>query len=256
MYADTHDRPGLDELYLLATNASDLTVDADRTTAADHLIAAGLVGNRMGSILIHLIGEWMAADKPPRPSEYDIALRAELLWCALGVGHKKKPDLKRTRAELMNAHARAMRAVYFSLPSRMDALAIMADWARWKGVDVDLLSPALYRHLDPACPVCEGRGKMVMADAPVLGKECHACGGTGIYPQALGAHRIRDWLKDCAGRARAQRGGIVRGRVTSDDVTPLADRLRGPVEADDAPEEQARVAEHFRRSLGLGRIKG
>jgi len=249
MYADTNERPGLDELYLLATNTSDLSVDADRTTAADHLIAAGLVGNRMGSILIHLIGEWTAADKPPKWTDDEVALRAQ----SLPKLKKDKPDLKRARAEAMSAYNRAVREVYFSLPSRMDALAIMAEWAHRRGVDVDLLSTSLYHHLSPACPVCEGRKNLLLPDAPVLGKQCHACDGTGLIKTDK---RVGDWLKACAGRARAQRGGIVRGRVTSDDVTPLADRLRGPIEADDTPEEQARVAEHFRRSLGLGRIKG
>ena len=59
------DRPGLDEQYIMATNASDLTVDSNKVTAVDFLIEAGLVGNRMGAILIHLAGEWAAADKPP-----------------------------------------------------------------------------------------------------------------------------------------------------------------------------------------------
>jgi len=244
-------RPGADEQYIMATNASDLTVDSNKVTAVDFLIEAGLVGNRMGAILIHLIGEWTAADKPPRPSEYDIALRAELLWCALGVGHKKKPDLKRTRAELMNAHARAMRAVYFSLPSRMDALAIMADWAGRRGVDPDLLSPTLYRYLAPACPVCDGLGKMKLPDAPGLGKQCVACNGTGEYALDLGGDRVMSWLKSCAGKHKAQRKNV-RHDLTA--IVPMSDRLRGPVEAEARPEVNAAVAAVARASMNRGRL--
>lgn len=244
MYADTHDRPNLDEQYIMATNASDLTLDADRTTAVDHLIAAGLVGNRMGSILVHLTGEWASADKPPKWSDDEVSLRARSLPYRKG-----KPDLKRARAEAMSAHNRAMREVYLSLPSRRDAIAILAEWANRRGVDLDVLSPSLYHHLQPACSVCEGRKQLRMPDAPVLGKQCYACDGTGLVKTT---ERVKNWLKGCATKARSQRGNMIHGRS---DVTPMADRLRGPEQADDSPEEQARVAEHFRRSLGLGRIK-
>ena len=45
-----HERPGLDEQYIMATNATDLTVDSNKVTAVDFLIEAGLVGNRMGAL--------------------------------------------------------------------------------------------------------------------------------------------------------------------------------------------------------------
>ena len=50
--------------------------------------------------------------------------------------------------------------------SRAAALAIMGEWAGRRGVDPDLLSPTLYRYLAPACPVCDGLGKMRLPDAP------------------------------------------------------------------------------------------
>ena len=241
MYADTHDRPGLDEQYIVATNGNDLKVDPDRTTAADHLIAAGLVGNRMGSILIHLIGEWASADKPPKWTDDEVALRAQ----SLPKLKKDKPDLKRARGEAIVAHARALRETYFSLPSRTAALDIMAEWAWRRQVDPDLLSPSLYHYLSPSCPVCEGRKHMLLPDAPVLGKQCHACDGTGLVKTDK---RVNDWLKACAGKARGQRGNLMHGKA---DVTPMVDRLRGPIEADDTPEENARVASMFKESLGL-----
>lgn len=243
---DTNERPpGLDERYISATNASNLTLDADRIGPVDHLIAAGLVGNRMGSILIHLVGEWTSADKPPKWSEDEILARAAEL-----PKRKGKVDVKRARAEAIVAHASAMRAAYQRLPSRAAALSIMEEWARMRDVDGDLLSPALYHHLNPTCPVCDGLGQLRMADAPVLGKQCHHCNGAGTWPRPLGAERVHQWLKGCAGKARSQRGGMVHGNA---EVTPMADRLRGLVLPDDEPDEVSRVAEFFQASMKWGR---
>jgi len=239
---DTSDKPGLDEQYINATNASDLTVDPDRVTAADHLIAAGLVSNRLGSILIHLIGEWTAADKPPKWTEDAAVFRAELLFSVLGRGHKGKPDVKRARAEVTMDYARALRQVYLRLPSRPAALSLMAEWAARRSVDPNLLSLALYHHLNPTCPVCDGLGQLKMKDAPVLGKQCYACNGAGTYPVPLGADRVKNWLKGCAGKASAQRGVLM---YKGDEITPIAERMRGEIEPEQTPEEAAKVAAWF-----------
>ena len=227
------DRPGLDEQYIMATNASDLTVDPDRTGPADHLIAAGLEGTRMGSILIHLVGEWAAADKPPKLGEQEIVAIAEQLPRLNGKG---KLDMKRARAQAIAGRARALRECYLTLTSRGAALAIMGEWAIRRDVDPDLLSPTLYRYLAPACPVCDGLGNMKLPDAPALCKQCPACNGSGVYAVALGGDRVMSWLKACAGKAKAQRGNLMYGRA---EVTPMADRLRGEIE----PEQSIKVAE-------------
>lgn len=242
-------RPGLDEQYIMATNASDLTVDADRTGAADHLIAAGLVGNRMGSILMHLVGEWAAADKPPKVSDAEIVGRAKLLP---RLNEKGKLDLKRARAEALSIRNRAMRDAYLTLPSRPMALAIMTEWAQRRDVDPDLLSPTLYRYLAPACPVCDGLGAMKLPDAPGLGKQCTACNGTGEYALALGGDRVMNWLKSCAGKHKAQRKHV---RYDLTAIVPMSDRLRGPVEAEARPEVNAAVAAVARESMNRGKIR-
>lgn len=247
-----HERPGLDEQYIMATNASDLTVDPNRVTAADHLIAAGLVGNRMASVLSHLVGEWTVADKPPKPTDFDAELRAELLFCALGVGHKKKPDIKRARTELLNSYNRALSAVYQSLPSKGTAIAIMREWSMRRGVDVDSLSPALYHHINPTCSVCDGRGKLLMPDAPVLGKECFTCGGTGKRKLSEHSKRALNWLDGCVGKNRSERSGVRHD--LHGNLTPMADRLRGPVEAEQKPEVNAAVAAVARASMNRGKI--
>ena len=98
-------RPGADEQYIMATNASDLTVDSNKVTAVDFLIEAGLVANRMGAILIHLAGEWAAADKPPKLGDADIVALAELLP---RLNAKGKLDMKKARAIGIAGRARGM----------------------------------------------------------------------------------------------------------------------------------------------------
>jgi hypothetical protein len=238
---DENERPNLDERYISATTASDLSMDYDRMGAVDHLIAAGLVGNRMGAALIHLVGEWGAAAKPPKWTPAEVQARADALPARNG-----KPDLKRARGDLIVARARALRQAYRTLPGRSDALAIMLEWATMRRVDPDLLSPALYHFLAPTCPVCDGHGKLRMEDAPVLGKQCQHCQGAGTWPQPAGANRVSDWLKACAGKAKAQRAGLL---FREHEITPMAERLRRSLDGDDEPAEAQRIAEVFRASM-------
>jgi hypothetical protein len=243
MMADTNDRPGLDEQYLSATNSSNLTLNPDRTCAATHLIAAGLLGNRMGAALVHLRAEWDAADKPRKHTEAEILARADDM-----PKRKGKPDVKRARTEALLGFAAGMRHRAHALSGWFPALSIMAQWAQLRGVDVDLLSPALYHFLNPCCPVCDGLGYRRMDDAPVLGKQCHHCEGRGIWPRPLGADRIHDWLRGCVGKAKADRSGLLHGRIDSDD---LADRAANrPKPAADDERGAAAVAEVARRIMG------
>ena len=128
----------------------------------------------------------------------------------------------------------------------------MGEWAGRRGVDPDLLSPTLYRYLAPACPVCDGLGKMRLPDAPGLGKQCTACNGTGEYALALGGDRVMSWLKSCAGKHKAQRKNV-RHDLTA--IVPMSDRLRGPVEAEQKPEVNEAVAAVARESMNRGKIR-
>ena len=128
----------------------------------------------------------------------------------------------------------------------------MGEWAGRRNVDPDLLSPTLYRYLAPACPVCDGLGKMKLPDAPGLGKQCVACNGTAEYALALGGDRVMSWLKSCAGKHKAQRKNV-RHDLTA--IVPMSDRLRGPVEAEQKPEVNAAVAAVARASMNRGKIR-
>lgn len=207
MTYETSDRPGLEEQYLLATSTSDLTLNPDRTCAATHLIAAGLAGNMMGAALAHLRSEWASADKPRKATEAETLARAGELPLFKG-----KPDVKRARAEAITSHARALRDAAHRLRGWSTAMGLLREWAALRDVDVDLLSPALYHWLAPTCLVCDGCGAAKIAGAPSLSaKQCFKCGGTGKWPRPLGAHVVHDWLASCAGKAKRDRGALVRG---------------------------------------------
>lgn len=199
------DKPGLDERYIVASNTSNLRLSPDRICSATHLIAAGLVGNRMGAALVHLNSEWDTADKPRKMTEAEILSRAGDL-----PKRKDKPDVNRARTEALVGYAVAMRNRAHQMRGWLPALAILREWAEARGVDADLLSPALYHWLAPTCPVCDGHGKRRLPDAPVLGKQCNHCNGTGTWPRPLGAERIHDWLRGCLGKAQQERGNLLR----------------------------------------------
>lgn len=211
MSQETTDRPGLEELYQLATSTSDLTLNPDKVCAATHLIAAGLTGNRMGEALTHLRSEWAMADKPRKATDAEIAGRAAVLPKLKG-----KPDVKRARTMLLVEYAAGLRKRAHQMRGWAPAMVLLAEWATLRGVDRDLLSPSLYHWLAPTCPVCDGRGAQRLPDAPSLGKQCHHCAGTGKWPRPLGADQVANWLASCASKARRERGALLRGAAIFD----------------------------------------
>ncbi len=206
MLADTNERAGLDEQYIAATNASDLTMHPDHRGAVDHLIASALGSNRMADALNYLRGEWDGAEKPAKWTEADVLAHADTL-----PKKKGRPDVRMARTQMIVAYSRAMRAAYTRLAGRALCLEILREWAARRGVDADLLSPALYHWLHPVCPVCDGLKKIRHQDAPVLGKDCHHCAGTGKWPRPPGGDRIESFLKGCVGKARQDRGYLLYG---------------------------------------------
>jgi hypothetical protein len=247
MTLDTSNRPGYDEQYIVATNTSDLTLDPDRTCAATHLIAAGLLGNRMGEALVHLRAEWDAAAKPRKHTENEIAVLAEDLPKKHG-----KLDVKRARTQALLAYAAGMRHRAHQMRGWLPALSILAEWAHAREVDPDLLSPALYHWLNPTCPVCDGHGVRKIEGAPALSaKQCHHCGGAGTWPRPLGAQRIHDWLKGCVGKAKTNRSGLMRGDIDAGDLRDRSASTPKPAAEDERG--AAAVAEVARRSMGQRR---
>jgi hypothetical protein len=198
--------PCIEERYLAASNTSDLTMDADRRGHGDLIAAAGFVHNQLGLSLLHMQGEWDKCDKPRKRTTAEIAMRA------LAFKDKKgRPDLRRATIEAMVWHASAMRERAAKLSGRSVVVGLLTDWAIERGIDVDLISPALFHWLAPACGACEGRGKYRIPDSPALSnKSCNHCGGAGTWPRPLGAQDIHDLMKTAIGSAKGRIGGAMR----------------------------------------------
>lgn len=196
MYDSGNDRPGITETYQTATNTSDLTVEADRRGAGDVLIAAGWSDSRLGQTLIRLRGEWDAAGKPRRATEADIERIAAKM-----PDPKGRPNVKKARTAVLLGYAKAIRVRAEQMKTRPEAMRLLLEWAVLRGVEPEVIGPALTHWLAPTCPVCDGHGRRKLPDAPVLGKACHHCNSTGIKPQPLGAARVLNYLQDCVGKA-------------------------------------------------------
>jgi hypothetical protein len=192
------DKPCVVELHATASNASSLQIDIDRRSRADIVGAAGMVRNQLGLALLHLRAEWDRCDKPRKKTAHEIAQRSMELK-----DKKGKPDLRRARVEALTWHAAAMRERASRLAGRSVVIGLLTDWATEHEVEIDLLSPALFHWLSPACPVCSGHGKIKAVDAPTLtDKACDYCKGAGTWPRPFGAERVHQYMKRCIGGAR------------------------------------------------------
>ena len=211
--ADTAART-IDERYGLARSTSDLTSGGGLGPAAgftnkalDILGAAGMMGQRhqLGMALIALMHEWDRCDRPPKRTEAQIEARAAQLPDKRG-----RPDVKRARAEAIVWHARAMRERAAALQGRAAVMGLLTDWAVLRGLDVDLLSPAIFHWLSPTCPVCDGHGRLRRPDAPVLGVQCYHCHGTKEWAKPMGAWVVHQHIADCIGKAKSAMAGKMR----------------------------------------------
>lgn len=174
---DTQDRPGIDESYQVAGNASDLTVEADRRGAADVLIAAGWSPTRIGGALMRL------------QSEYDSAQRQ---------------GTSRTDAQLLRIKLR-------SLVSVKEPLTVQA--TAWSMEDAEEKAAAVVLWwLDRACRRCTGRRFELIPGTPALSnRACKACGGLGEanIPHGQEGRRLANFMDQCVYRAKQS----MRGRL-------------------------------------------
>ena len=133
------------EAYSSAGNTSDLTVKADKRTDADVLIAAGWSPGLLGAALLRLHSEWDGA--------------------------AKKRHMDETEAFLLFGQLKTLRR----------AVDGIAAWAERKGHKEPrtLANGVLIYWLHDNCQHCHGRGHEVIHGAPVLGRRCRKCGGSG-----------------------------------------------------------------------------
>jgi hypothetical protein len=206
MATDIDERPGVEELFASATNASALVFDVNRRTSLDVVIAAGMSRSRLGLALMQLSAEWDRTEKPRKATDAQIATRAAQLK-----DRKGRPDVRRAMAEAVSAHARAMRELSMKLRGRNAVMGMLTEWANLRGVDVDLLSPALFHFIAPGCGACDGRGFMRHPEAPTRGATCKHCDGAGTWPRPFGAQEVHELMKSCVGQVRGGMAARLRG---------------------------------------------
>jgi hypothetical protein len=207
--ADTEDKPCIEERLLVASNTSSLKLDVARSNGADIILAIGMSarGNQLGQALIHMQGEWDRCAKPHKRTPAEIAARAKLLK-----DKKGRPDVRRAAIEAMVWHAGAMRDRASRLTGRSVVMGLLTEWAQARGIDCDLISPALYHWLSPGCPACDGLGNPKIPDTPSLSaKRCSYCDGQGKWPRPLGAEAIHSHIHQCIGKAKGGAGRALYG---------------------------------------------
>lgn len=181
MLADTNDRPGLDERYETATNASRIQLEEHRTGAADVLVAAGWSPTRIGMALLRLHSEWSSADV-------------------------------RGRREGRNINHTDMLLLANGLKSRAAVWAQLSPWLALKAIDPEIGARALLHWLHPVCLHCNGLGMLKVANQPALsGRQCRRCNGTGHRPHPAGAARVLVHLDYCVSVARGSLKQRLRG---------------------------------------------
>jgi hypothetical protein len=212
MMFDTTDKPGVDEQYQVAGNASNLTVEADRRGAGDVLIAAGWSESRVGMALLRLHSEWDRAAKPRRPDRDSIAKLAAIIRAedAKAKERPKEPPEVRAQRAADSWYANELRLLANSLKSRSAVWAQLLPWATLKGIDPDVVAAALLYWLDPICGSCRGLQFLKAANSPALSaKLCPKCRGSGRAQVPAGSAKVLWHLDYCVGVAR----GSLRKRL-------------------------------------------
>lgn len=196
-------KAGVEELYLVAGNTSDLRVVPERRGAADLLIASAWSPSRLGAAALRLHSEWSAASVPRRPDRDLIDYVARDLPLRNG-----KPDrIVATRmamgwyqGELLRIFARL-----HSLPVVRDQLAARA---AQRGIErpESLATEVVCHWLDPICPTCHGLKFLPVQGAPSLSaKACPSCHAHGQSPVPRGqdGHWLLNYLDDCVQKSRS-----------------------------------------------------
>lgn len=179
------DRPTTAERYAAATQSSDLKMHNEKRGDVDMLIANGWVGDRLGTLLFRLRGEFDSIRAEHRNAERTLAAAESDNHRMHRAGLDDDADAQMEAAERAALTARALIMVHLqSLPAAVNALlafAVMeAAHAKYqaRGHRVqDIAGKALEAWLDPICPACDGRGHNGgFGVALVLCARCHGSG--------------------------------------------------------------------------------
>jgi hypothetical protein len=178
--------PTVEEMYDSATHASNLRVVADRNGPGDLLIIMGWSQNYVGAALMRLQSEWNGAAHPMRMTSDQIKLMATtyrrdddgLVTTTEGL---HLLPLEVAKRDAKNWYMHEVKILFGKLKSLPLARDHLARWARLQMIDNadHRVAEILHWHLDHKCPACEGRGKELIPNTPILShKDCKVCRGT------------------------------------------------------------------------------
>lgn len=169
-----NEKAGIEEIYQVAGNTSDLTVEADRKGAGDVMIAAGWSESRVGMALMRL------------HSEYDG-----------GEASQRRKGATSTDAILM--------------ANRLKSLSNVLEQVSLKAVVWGMETPSKKAQavvlwwLDRVCQRCSGRKFDLIRGTPALSnKWCGTCRGSGEahLPHGGEGRKLATFMDDCVSRAR------------------------------------------------------
>lgn len=225
-----HDeRPGIEETYLVASNSSNLRVEADRRGDGDMVIVAGWTHSRIGMALLRLHSEWDRAEKPRKPLPATVALLAATLpriqpeqfvisVKAMDKHWKKEPALRAdlARQQVQRWYMSKMRSLIGSLSSLASVRHQLTETALVWGLEeaTDVVPATIAYWLDQTCPHCHGLKFLQVPGAPALSaRACKPCDGTGVAPVPHGqpGRRIANYMDFCVSCARGQLKERLRG---------------------------------------------
>lgn len=185
----------------VSSNLSSSPSPSSPIQAIDAIIAAGLLRESLGGLLVRLMLEWDGIDKRKLREFNDGKACPWLSSTELTIIGLRVPSFLPARTALRDYTSATVRRYYGKkLPPPDLPQARIAD------------SVLLY-HLEPACPDCHGRGSKLLALTTRLGNPCPACQGTGkrpLYNQDLESADIgRAVLKETERKMR-QFDGLLR----------------------------------------------
>lgn len=226
---DKKERPGLEEVYSVGSGSSDLRVEADHTSGADVIIAAGLAQKMephlgFGFDLMRLRTQWDRIDRPgPMPAALiaEIAAGFQIEEDGENAGFvrvtrgKRKPPLYMTRAQAAQHEAsrvndRALTELVAKLPA-FPAVRDVLCAAFYDSLErpEHAVAKVLLWWLEPKCPACGGTKRHVAPGTNRLsGRACGECKGTGqrAIPHGIAGARIMSAISEAKKNATVSIG--------------------------------------------------
>lgn len=191
--------PDIAERYAISVGASNLRVQAERSSPADMVIAAGMNEHRLGMSLRRLATEWDAVGKPPRPSRANQQAmaakypRIENSGMVLHDGQEVTPTVAAQRdADAWHAHELGL--LFQRLKTLPEVRAALVHWAADKGMEgpEHIVGAVLQWWLAPTCHVCHGvKKKVIEGTGRTSSKDCGWCKGSGEEKVPHGSTGLR-----------------------------------------------------------------